>query len=80
MEYLGEYCFYNSGLESIKIPPALKTIEAWTFFKCESLKRVEFSEGLEKIGIAAFFKSGVERVDLPSSVRSISEDAFAGCQ
>ena len=28
LEYLGKDCFYESGLESINIPPALKTIEA----------------------------------------------------
>ena len=41
-------------MKIVRIPPTLKTIEARTFCKCKSLKYVEFSEGLEKIGIAAF--------------------------
>ena len=77
LEYLGNECFYNSGLESIRIPPALKTIEARTFYRCENLKHVEFSEGLEKIGVAAFSKSGIRRVDLPSSTKRIGAAAFS---
>ena len=57
----------------------LKTIEAWTFSYCKDLSRVEFSEGLEKIGVAAFAESGVEQVKLPSSVRGICAEAFAKC-
>ena len=47
LEYLGNECFYNSGLESIRIPPTLKTIEIWTFCGCKNLRHVEFSEGLK---------------------------------
>ena len=40
-----------TSLESVRIPPELKTIEARTFYRCKYLSCVEFSEGLEKIGI-----------------------------
>ena len=46
--------FAGSGIESIRIPSTLKVIEAVTFCGCMSLKSVEFSEGLEKIGVGAF--------------------------
>ena len=41
---------------------------------------MEFSEGLEKIGLGAFYRSGVERIDLPSSTRMIAAEAFLGCE
>lgn len=41
---------------------------------------MEFSEGLEKIGIAAFSSSGLECVSFPSSTRKIGREAFAVCQ
>ena len=72
--------FFGSGIESVKIPSTLKVIEAKTFFKCESLKRVEFSEGLETIRSDAFLASGIEDVILPSSVRVICGLAFAMCR
>ena len=68
--------FAESGIENIKIPSTLKTIEAGTFHGCKQLRNVEFSEGLEKIGAGAFFKSGIETVVLPSSVKTISGSAF----
>ena len=34
LEYIGKYCFYNSGLESITFPSLLKTIEKDAFYKC----------------------------------------------
>ena len=52
----------------------------WTFYGCKNLRRVEFSEGLEKIGLGAFYRSGVERIDLPSSTRWIAAEAFLGCE
>ena len=41
---------------------------------------MEFSEGLEKIGVAAFSESGIRRVDLPSSTKRIGAQAFAECK
>ena len=40
---------------------------------------MEFSEGLERIGVAAFAESGIRRVDLPSSTRRIDSGAFRFC-
>ena len=42
LEYIGERCFRESGLEFISLPPALKTIEENTFHQCSSLKNAEF--------------------------------------
>lgn len=40
---------------------------------------MEFSEGLEKIGLFAFYATDLENVTLPASLRTIAQGAFAQC-
>ena len=54
LEYIGEHCFLESGLESIALPLSLKIIEKDAFYKCRNLKSVCLPEGLEKIGAGCF--------------------------
>ena len=77
-EFDGEV-FFKSGIEHIRIPSSVKAIEICTFSLCDSLKTVEFSEGLEKICVGAFAGSAIEDIVLPSSVRAIGALAFAEC-
>lgn len=72
--------FAKSALETIKLPSTLKVVEKDTFRQCASLRTVEFSEGIEKIGITAFCESGLENVKLPSSLRVLAQGAFAACE
>ena len=67
-------------MESITLPPGLKTIENETFRLCESLKNVVLRNTLEKIGIYAFYKAGIESLTFPASLRHISQGAFAECE
>lgn len=50
LEYLGECCFSETGLESVDFPASLRTVSQGSFFQCESLKSVKFAEGLETLG------------------------------
>lgn len=72
--------FAMSGLEKVRIPSTLKAIEGRTFFKCEKLRSVHFSEGLKKIRFSAFMGSGIESVVLPESTETVSGYAFARCK
>ena len=67
-------------MESVTLPPGLKTIEDETFRLCESLKNVVFRSALEKIGIYTFYKAGIESLMFPASIRQISQGAFAECE
>ena len=78
IEFEGEV-FYGSGIESIKIPSTVKTIEPLSFVSCVNLRSVEFSEGLETIGAGAFAGSGIVDVILPSSTRTLYANAFEEC-
>ena len=61
------------------------------FYKCESLKTVKFSEGLEVLGtdeydddggmyLGVFENSSLENVQLPSTLKRIEYGAFKDCK
>ena len=53
-EKLNGFVFCGSALEEVHLPSTLKVLETATFSDCAYLKRVTFSEGLEKIEIDVF--------------------------
>ena len=55
-------------------------IEETTFTDCKNLRTVEFSEGLEVIGIQAFCGCGIESITTPKSLKTIYNGAFVKCQ
>ena len=71
--------FLQSGVQSINIPSTLKEITRCTFYECENLRNVGFSEGLEKIGNGAFYETVVESITFPGSLRTIGQGAFCKC-
>ena len=80
LEYIGKVCFYKSALEQIRLPSALRFIDAGAFCECRNLKTINFPNGLEKIGLDAFMESGLENVELPTSLRTIAQGTFAKCE
>ena len=78
----------NSTLESITIPSALKEIESTTFNGCNSIKRIEFLEGIQTLGDGkedtdfwnkVFRDCIVEEIMLPGTLKKISPDLFNSC-
>jgi hypothetical protein len=65
----------------VKVDPSVKEIHDNAFQYCESLVEVEFSEGLEVIGIKAFFAcKNLKYVNkLPSTLKEIHNEAFGNC-
>ena len=83
------YVFADSTIASLTVPANVKGIERAALDKCETIKRVEFREGRETLGMgeegsdvwnALFRDCGVEEVVLPSTLREISPDIFKGCK
>jgi hypothetical protein len=66
----------------VKVDPSVKEIHAWAFKDCESLVEVEFSEGLEVIGIKAFsYCQNLKYINkLPSTLKEIHSNAFRRCE
>ena len=50
------------------------------FKNCASIKGIEFSETIKKIGSYAFYGSTVREIEIPSTVREIGNYAFSGCK
>lgn len=71
--------FMSSGIESIKIPGAVKEIPNSAFLWCHSLMSFEIEEGVEIVGRQSFADSGpITEVKVPNSVTHINTDAFQG--
>lgn len=73
---LDEYCFFDSGLDSIIIPKNVEEIGEWSFRYCDNLKYVSFPPSLKKINSRAFERCALDSVSLPGLV-FIGDNAFA---
>ena len=80
MEEIGDKAFYEFiKLESVILPPTIKRIGKSSFYKCSSLKTIDFSQctQLEEIGDQAFYKCALKEIVIPDSVEVIGRSAFA---
>ena len=50
------------------------------FKNCTSIKGIEFSETIKKIGSYAFYGSTVREIEIPETIREIGNYAFSGCK
>jgi hypothetical protein len=69
-------------LTHVKVHPSVKEIQIFSFINCHSLVEVEFSEGLEVIGIWAFYdcRNLKHTNKLPSTLKEIGDHAFRNCE
>ena len=67
------------ALESIELPPALKTFASPDFSGCDSLKSVKWAKEASYVDGFTNCKM-LEQVLIPEGVTSISADAFYGCE
>lgn len=66
----------NTNLEEVVFPASLLMICDFAFDKCESLRKISFSDGIKSIGKRAFGNFKGDIVDLPETVEKIDADAF----
>ena len=82
---IGDYCFHNSGVQTIVIPKSIKRIGEYCFAQdkgsgVHGLRTVTLEEGLTSIGVRAFSKSALEDITIPQSMESIKQYAFDNCK
>ena len=77
LEYIGEYAFIRSSLESVVIPASVTSFGGAPFYSCKSLKKVVF---LCNVTAASMFEgcSAMTEVVLPSTLTAIAEKTFNG--
>ncbi len=79
---IGEGAFWGSvNLETVTLPPTVKTIGEGAFEECRKLTTVEFPEGLTSIGAEAFKGAvALSEITLPPNVTAINSRTFQGCE
>lgn len=66
-------------LEELTIPGTMTEV-GHLFSRCEDLKKVVISEGVEQIALEAFTRCrNLTHVCLPKSLKTVENDAFSGC-
>ena len=77
LKEIGEYGFYNSGLESITIPDSVTKIRKYAFAECAKLVLVKLSSNLKDLGERAFFScESLTSIALPGSLKTVPGECF----
>eukprot|EP00980_Cylindrotheca_fusiformis_P009124 scaffold1986_cov110-Cylindrotheca_fusiformis.AAC.1 len=80
MKVLNELENSLSEKKEVDIPSTVKGIRCNAFKRCTRLERLDFNEGLERIGKFAFRECEfLKEVDIPSTVKVIGINAFEIC-
>lgn len=74
--------FYPRGKEEseYKIIDGVKSIEEFSFYKSENLKKIIIPNSVKTIGHSAFSNSGIVDLVIPDSVNLIENGAFDSCK
>ena len=77
IEKIGDYCFRQGSVTSIKFNKELKRIGVEAFRFCRKLTgKVVIPEGVEIIDKLAFANTGIEELELPTTLKSLGWNAF----
>ncbi|MBQ4570371.1 MAG: leucine-rich repeat protein [Bacilli bacterium] len=75
---IGEYAFYDTNLQTIKLKGEVKTIEQYTFANNNFLKAVDVGMYVETIKHHAFYNCpSLEKVDLSPSLKRVGQYSFS---
>lgn len=79
LENIGRYAFENSGITSVKLPPARNYNEG-IFSGCKALTDVEIEEGVVSVQDKMFMDcTALKKVKLPKTLKRIGIYGFKGC-
>lgn len=77
---VGQYAFYATPVEVVKLPGSIVRTEFACFSNCDNLLYFRLPEGLEQIGAYTFSASvRLRDVVIPSTTTTICEGAFNEC-
>lgn len=71
--------FADCNIKHATIPSSIKTINSYSFFNCQILNSIEFSEGSELTSIhkCAFCWTNIHSITFPSNLTYIGKEAFS---
>ena len=77
---MGDYVFYSSELESVKLSSGLKKLGKNLFDSCDMLTDVTIPDGVTYIADNCFVSCfELSNVKLPSTLKELGEWTFSGC-
>lgn len=80
LDYMSEippYMFYNSGINTIDIPPNITKIEYDAFYRCTSLTSITIPESVTSIGAGAFDGcASLKILNIPSNLNNFNVETF----
>ena len=80
MKTLINYPQGKSGSE-YTVPDSVTSLEAYSFFSCDSLERVFIPDSVTQIGDCAFYEcSNLTEIPIPKTIKSIGERVFENCE
>ena len=80
MKTLINYPKGKSGSE-YTVPDSVTSLEAYSFFSCDSLERVFIPDSVTQIGDCAFYEcSNLTEVPIPKTIKSIGNGVFENCE
>ena len=76
--HIGDRAFYGLGIESVTIPPTVKTIGQYAFTDCTSLTEITIPESVQSIGNRAFWRCfSLRRIAIEGELK-LGDDVFVG--
>ena len=77
---IGQSAFFQTAVESVKIPGTVKELGIYIFSGCKSLKTVSVDEGITFLPEGCFYDDiALEKVSLPITIHLVGKSAFSRC-
>lgn len=77
---IGEYCFDESDIVTVKFPKSLTRIESGAFARCNGIRTITLPNTLKKLGYYVFSEcENLVSVDVPDSLSDIPMSCFQEC-
>jgi hypothetical protein len=77
---IGEYCFDESDIVTVKFPKSLTGIESGAFARCNGIRTITLPNTLKKLGYYVFTEcENLVSVDVPDSLSDIPMSCFREC-
>ena len=80
IEKIGEFAFYSSSLQKIKLPADILIIGESAFEKTLHLKNIIIPASIKKLSKKTFAESGLKYVILNEGLEEIEEECFYNCK
>ena len=77
VEEITDFAFYNSEVESIKLPDSVKKIGDEAFSHCYNLKEINLGDGVKQLGNYVFsWDESLMAIELPSTIQEVGIHSF----